>query len=164
MDRHPGVLGHPINITAQSMDWSLWPCCGSLARSDFLSLSSVCLSHFVDVLPFRYQPPNLAISTLYWKAWPLLLVVAAFNPENIGEPVLAAGRPGHGSMVLPWGPLIGMVGLVPVGSPALCSPCPRSGRLGGVPHIEDAHGDGDDQVSQLLLPGTKDVPEEQGQA
>ncbi|MBW04619.1 Integrator complex subunit 1, partial [Eschrichtius robustus] len=32
----------------------------------------------------RYQPPNLAISTLYWKAWPLLLVVAAFNPENIG--------------------------------------------------------------------------------
>lgn len=36
-------------------------------------------------LRFRYQPPNLAISTLYWKAWPLLLVVAAFNPENIGE-------------------------------------------------------------------------------
>eukprot|EP00073_Rattus_norvegicus_P039479 XP_008767261.1 PREDICTED: integrator complex subunit 1 isoform X1 [Rattus norvegicus] len=35
-------------------------------------------------LPSRYQPPNLAISTLYWKAWPLLLVVAAFNPENIG--------------------------------------------------------------------------------
>ena len=33
----------------------------------------------------RYQPPNLAISPLYWKAWPLLLVVAAFNPENIGE-------------------------------------------------------------------------------
>lgn len=32
-----------------------------------------------------YQPPNLAISTLYWKAWPLLLVVAAFNPENIGK-------------------------------------------------------------------------------
>lgn len=36
-------------------------------------------------LPSRYQPPNLAISTLYWKAWPLLLVVAAFNPENIGK-------------------------------------------------------------------------------
>ncbi|KAM9179581.1 integrator complex subunit 1 isoform 1-T1 [Mergus octosetaceus] len=35
-------------------------------------------------LPPGYQPPNLAISTLYWKAWPLLLVVAAFNPENIG--------------------------------------------------------------------------------
>jgi len=41
---------------------------------------------FVSVDGFyRYQPPNLAISTLYWKAWPLLLVVAAFNPENIGE-------------------------------------------------------------------------------
>ncbi|XP_075421680.1 integrator complex subunit 1 isoform X2 [Ascaphus truei] len=35
-------------------------------------------------MPPGYQPPNLAISTLYWKAWPLLLVVAAFNPENIG--------------------------------------------------------------------------------
>ncbi|XP_048186404.1 integrator complex subunit 1 isoform X1 [Perognathus longimembris pacificus] len=35
-------------------------------------------------LPPGYQPPSLAISTLYWKAWPLLLVVAAFNPENIG--------------------------------------------------------------------------------
>uniref|UniRef100_A0A8D0G6X8 Integrator complex subunit 1 n=1 Tax=Sphenodon punctatus TaxID=8508 RepID=A0A8D0G6X8_SPHPU len=35
-------------------------------------------------LPTGYQPPNLAISTLYGKAWPLLLVVAAFNPENIG--------------------------------------------------------------------------------
>ncbi|XP_030315605.1 integrator complex subunit 1 isoform X1 [Calypte anna] len=35
-------------------------------------------------LPPGYQPPNLAISTLYWKAWPLLLVVAAFNPGNIG--------------------------------------------------------------------------------
>lgn len=34
---------------------------------------------------FRYQPPNLAISTLYWKAWLLLLVVAAFNPQKIGE-------------------------------------------------------------------------------
>ncbi|XP_015974610.2 integrator complex subunit 1 isoform X3 [Rousettus aegyptiacus] len=35
-------------------------------------------------LPPGYQPPSLAISTLYWKAWPLLLVVAAFNPESIG--------------------------------------------------------------------------------
>lgn len=43
-------------------------------------------------LRFRYQPPNLAISTLYWKAWPLLLVVAAFNPENIGEPPPASSR------------------------------------------------------------------------
>uniref|UniRef100_A0A8D3D451 Integrator complex subunit 1 n=1 Tax=Scophthalmus maximus TaxID=52904 RepID=A0A8D3D451_SCOMX len=35
-------------------------------------------------LPAGYQPPNLAISTLYWKAWQLLLVVAAFNPQRIG--------------------------------------------------------------------------------
>uniref|UniRef100_A0A3Q3XEF0 Uncharacterized protein n=1 Tax=Mola mola TaxID=94237 RepID=A0A3Q3XEF0_MOLML len=35
-------------------------------------------------LPAGYQPPNLAISTLYWKAWMLLLVVAAFNPQKIG--------------------------------------------------------------------------------
>nr|XP_015215216.1 PREDICTED: integrator complex subunit 1 isoform X1 [Lepisosteus oculatus]XP_015215217.1 PREDICTED: integrator complex subunit 1 isoform X1 [Lepisosteus oculatus]XP_015215218.1 PREDICTED: integrator complex subunit 1 isoform X1 [Lepisosteus oculatus] len=35
-------------------------------------------------LPPGYQPPNLAISTLYWKAWLLLLVVAAFNPQKIG--------------------------------------------------------------------------------
>ncbi|MEQ2221850.1 Integrator complex subunit 1 [Ilyodon furcidens] len=36
-------------------------------------------------LPAGYQPPNLAISTLYWKAWLLLLVVAAFNPQKIGS-------------------------------------------------------------------------------
>lgn len=35
-------------------------------------------------LPSGYQVPNLAISTLYWKAWLLLLVVAAFNPQKIG--------------------------------------------------------------------------------
>ncbi|KAK9534706.1 hypothetical protein VZT92_007136 [Zoarces viviparus] len=35
-------------------------------------------------LPAGYQVPNLAISALYWKAWLLLLVVAAFNPQKIG--------------------------------------------------------------------------------
>ncbi|KAJ7992420.1 hypothetical protein DPEC_G00278360 [Dallia pectoralis] len=35
-------------------------------------------------LPGGYTPPNLAIATLYWKAWLLLLVVAAFNPQKIG--------------------------------------------------------------------------------
>ncbi|KAG7262275.1 hypothetical protein CRUP_024973 [Coryphaenoides rupestris] len=35
-------------------------------------------------MPAGYQPPNLAISNLYWKAWLLLLVVAAFNPQKIG--------------------------------------------------------------------------------
>ncbi|KAJ6656005.1 hypothetical protein lerEdw1_004590 [Lerista edwardsae] len=47
---------------------------------------NLCTYHHPEniLLPPGYQPPNLAISTLYWKAWPLLLVVAAFNPENIG--------------------------------------------------------------------------------
>lgn len=30
---------------------------------------------------------------------------------------------------------------------------PRPGRLGGVPHTEDAHGNGDDQVRQHVLLG-----------
>uniref|UniRef100_A0A8C5UBS3 Integrator complex subunit 1 n=1 Tax=Malurus cyaneus samueli TaxID=2593467 RepID=A0A8C5UBS3_9PASS len=51
-----------------------------------VSTSSYCHPGLRQLLPptREYQPPNLAISTLYWKAWPLLLVVAAFNPENIG--------------------------------------------------------------------------------
>uniref|UniRef100_A0A803VK15 Integrator complex subunit 1 n=1 Tax=Ficedula albicollis TaxID=59894 RepID=A0A803VK15_FICAL len=51
-----------------------------------VSTSSYCHPGLRQLLPptKEYQPPNLAISTLYWKAWPLLLVVAAFNPENIG--------------------------------------------------------------------------------
>lgn len=58
-------------------------------------------------LRFRYQPPNLAISTLYWKAWPLLLVVAAFNPENIGEPPPASvGHPGQVLVFFLWGVLL----------------------------------------------------------
>lgn len=35
--------------------------------------------------PKSYKPPNLAISKLYWKGWILLLVLAAFNPESIGN-------------------------------------------------------------------------------
>uniref|UniRef100_UPI00358F4073 integrator complex subunit 1 n=1 Tax=Myxine glutinosa TaxID=7769 RepID=UPI00358F4073 len=35
-------------------------------------------------LPPGYDPPTLAISNLYWKAWLFLLVLAAFNPRNIG--------------------------------------------------------------------------------
>ncbi|XP_043945691.1 integrator complex subunit 1 [Protopterus annectens] len=47
---------------------------------------NLCTYHYPEniQLPAGYQPPSLAISTLYWKAWPLLLVVASFNPENIG--------------------------------------------------------------------------------
>ncbi|XP_077980803.1 integrator complex subunit 1-like [Glandiceps talaboti] len=36
-------------------------------------------------LPKGYQPPQLAISNLYWKGWLVLLVVTAFNPVNIGQ-------------------------------------------------------------------------------
>lgn len=34
---------------------------------------------------FRYQPPSLAITTLYWKAWTILLILAAFNPGSFGK-------------------------------------------------------------------------------
>ena len=33
----------------------------------------------------RYQPPVLAISSLYWKAWTVLLILAAFNPASFGK-------------------------------------------------------------------------------
>ncbi|XP_070581337.1 integrator complex subunit 1-like isoform X2 [Ptychodera flava] len=36
-------------------------------------------------LPQGYQPPQLAISNLYWKGWLLLLIVSAFNTANIGH-------------------------------------------------------------------------------
>ncbi|XP_031422445.1 integrator complex subunit 1 isoform X2 [Clupea harengus] len=47
---------------------------------------NLCTYHHPEniTLPAGYQAPNLAISTLYWKAWLLLLVVAAFNPQKIG--------------------------------------------------------------------------------
>ncbi|KAJ3581991.1 hypothetical protein NHX12_016009 [Muraenolepis orangiensis] len=47
---------------------------------------NLCTYHHPEniVMPAGYQPPNLAISALYWKAWLLLLVVAAFNPQKIG--------------------------------------------------------------------------------
>lgn len=112
-----------------------------------------------DHLASRYQPPNLAISTLYWKAWPLLLVVAAFNPENIGErplPRLGQPRPPEPLWASPLRdvPLVGPgaePGWGPGSGPGPAPPvalCPRPGRLGRVPHTEDADGDGDDQVSR----------------
>ncbi|GAB6028979.1 Integrator complex subunit 1 [Chamberlinius hualienensis] len=36
-------------------------------------------------LPTGYVPPSLAISNLYWKAWTMLLVLAAHNPKTIGD-------------------------------------------------------------------------------
>lgn len=36
-------------------------------------------------LPIGYIPPKLAISSLYWKSWLILLVLAAHNPKIIGK-------------------------------------------------------------------------------
>ncbi|XP_058124084.1 integrator complex subunit 1 [Anopheles ziemanni] len=37
------------------------------------------------VLPANYQPPNLAISSLYWKTWIILLLISAHNPSSFGS-------------------------------------------------------------------------------
>lgn len=36
------------------------------------------------VLPADYTPPKLAISTLYWKVWNILLMLSAHNPSTFG--------------------------------------------------------------------------------
>lgn len=36
------------------------------------------------VLPVGYDPPKLVISTLYWKAWNILLMLSAHNPTTFG--------------------------------------------------------------------------------
>lgn len=35
-------------------------------------------------LPVGYEPPKLAISSLYWKAWNILLMLSAHNPTTFG--------------------------------------------------------------------------------
>lgn len=35
-------------------------------------------------LPVGYEPPKLAISLLYWKAWNMLLMLSAHNPGTFG--------------------------------------------------------------------------------
>lgn len=35
-------------------------------------------------LPADYTPPKLAIGTLYWKAWNILLILSAHNPSTFG--------------------------------------------------------------------------------
>lgn len=35
-------------------------------------------------LPVGYEPPKLAISLLYWKAWNMLLMLSAHNPSTFG--------------------------------------------------------------------------------
>ncbi|EDS38053.1 conserved hypothetical protein [Culex quinquefasciatus] len=37
------------------------------------------------VLPQNYEPPNLAISSLYWKTWIILLLISAHNPAMFGS-------------------------------------------------------------------------------
>uniref|UniRef100_A0A182P4W0 Uncharacterized protein n=1 Tax=Anopheles epiroticus TaxID=199890 RepID=A0A182P4W0_9DIPT len=37
------------------------------------------------VLPPNYEPPNLAISSLYWKTWIILLLISAHNPSSFGS-------------------------------------------------------------------------------
>lgn len=36
------------------------------------------------MLPVDYEPPKLAIGTLYWKAWNILLMLSAHNPSTFG--------------------------------------------------------------------------------
>ena len=35
-------------------------------------------------LPPDYQPPSMAITASYWKAWQMLLIMTAYNPEEFG--------------------------------------------------------------------------------
>ncbi len=44
------------------------------------------LTNCITLLMFcsRYEPPSLAIANLYWSGWIVILLVAAFNPSNIG--------------------------------------------------------------------------------
>ena len=35
-------------------------------------------------LPQDYQPPSMAITASYWKAWQMLLIMTAYNPEEFG--------------------------------------------------------------------------------
>jgi integrator complex subunit 1 len=35
--------------------------------------------------PQDYQPPSMAITASYWRAWQLLLIMTAHNPEEFGS-------------------------------------------------------------------------------
>ena len=48
-------------------------------------LSSVNESQDNLFVMIGYTPPNLAISTLYWKAWLMLLMLIAHNPSSLGS-------------------------------------------------------------------------------
>ena len=40
---------------------------------------------YSDYFVISYQPPQLAISSLYWKGWTILIILAACNPVTIGK-------------------------------------------------------------------------------
>lgn len=42
--------------------------------------------HYPDniTLPYGYSPPTLAVTVPYWKAWGIVLILAAHNPMSIG--------------------------------------------------------------------------------
>lgn len=48
-------------------------------------LSSVNASQANLFVMIGYTPPNLAIGTLYWKAWLMLLMLIAHNPSSLGS-------------------------------------------------------------------------------
>ena len=50
-----------------------------------LLISAVCPLWYCVVLCDRYEPPVLAIANLYWKAWLMLLIVAAYNTSTFGK-------------------------------------------------------------------------------
>ncbi|CAG9768098.1 unnamed protein product [Ceutorhynchus assimilis] len=48
---------------------------------------NLCMYTYPDniTLPLTYKPPQMAITTLYWKVWLMLLILAAHNPLTIGS-------------------------------------------------------------------------------
>jgi len=70
----------------------------SLASKDFPILSCDKAKDFMEcvwqltaytypesiTLPADYQPPSMAITASYWKAWQMLLIMTAYNPEEFG--------------------------------------------------------------------------------
>lgn len=58
-----------------------------VTRLEFVSaLMNLCAYHHPEniALPSGYTPPTLAISSLYWKSWIMLLIIVAFNSSTFG--------------------------------------------------------------------------------
>jgi integrator complex subunit 1 len=45
----------------------------------------ILICHKLIFFTLGYTPPNLAVSTLYWKAWLMLLMLIAHNPGSLGS-------------------------------------------------------------------------------